>query len=92
MSIGEMISKIEELKELQALIREAEAEAERLENEIKAEMLKAEAEEMNVGRYIVRWTSVTSNRFDTKIFKTAMPDVYEMYVKPSHSKKFSITG
>lgn len=92
MSIGEMISKIEELKELQALIREAEAEAEKLENELKAEMLKAEAEEMNVGRYVVRWTSVTTNRFNSKMLQDAMPDVYKLYVRPSYSKRFSITG
>lgn len=92
MSIVEMISKIEELKELQALIREAQAEAEKLEDELKAELLKEKTEEMNIGRYIVRWTSVTSNRFDSKIFQSAMPDVYKLYVRPSHSKRFSITG
>lgn len=92
MSSVEIISKIEELKELEALIREAEAEAEKLKEEIKAEMTKKQTDEMNVGRYVVRWTSVVSNRFDSKVFQVAMPDVYNMYVKQTKSRRFSITG
>ena len=92
MSIIEMLSKIEELKELEALIREAEAEAEKLKEEIKAEMTKKKTEEMNVGRYIIRWTSVTSNRFDTKVFQVAMPEIYKMYTRETQSRRFSISG
>ena len=63
MCITEIISKIEELKELEALIREAEAEAEKIKDKLKAEMTEQNTEEMTVGRYVVRWKDVTSERF-----------------------------
>ena len=88
----DFISKIEQLKELEALIKEAEAEAEALRGEIKAEMLNRNIEEMQVGRYIVRWTSVLSNRFDSTAFKKVMPDVYKAYVKQVSSRKFTVSG
>lgn len=90
MTTNELKAKIEELKELEAIIREAEAEVEALKDEIKAEM--CDKEEMNVGRYIVRWKSVVSNRLDTTALKKAIPDVYNMYVKQTESRRFSITG
>ena len=92
MSTIEMLSKIEELKELEALIREAEAEVEKLKEEIKAEMTKQSKEEMSVGRYIVRWTSVSTDRFDSTTFKNAHPNIYKLYIKNTISRRFSISG
>lgn len=92
MSIAEIISKIEALKEMEALIREAETEAEKLREEIKAEMTAKKTEEMIVGRYIVRWTSVSTNRFDSKALKAEMAKLYDRYVKQTKSKRFSIVG
>lgn len=88
----EIISKIQQLKELEELIKEAEAEAEKLKDDIKDIMLKQNKEEMEVGRYIVRWTKVSSNRFDSTEFKKVMPDVYKAYVKQVSSRKFTISG
>lgn len=92
MSTVDMISKIEQLKELEALVREAEKEVEALKNEIKAEMTKQNTEEMSAGRYIVRWKSVTSNRFDSTTFKQEMGELYNRYVRQTESMRFSITG
>ena len=92
MSIVEVISKIEALKEMEALFIEAEAEAERIKDEIKRELTEQGKEEMIVGRYIVRWTNVSTNRFDSTRLKNAMPDVYQMYIKQTESRRFSITG
>ena len=88
----EMISKIEQMKELEALIEEAKAEVETLKDEIKAEMLKQDTEELEAGKYIVRWTSVLSNRFDSTAFKKVMPEVYKAYTKPVSSRRFSVSG
>ena len=68
MSTTEITSKIEALKELEALIEEAKAEAETLRDEIKTEMLNRNTEEMEAGQYIVRWTPVLSQRFDSTAF------------------------
>ena len=90
MSTIEITSKIEALKELETLIEEAKAEAEALRDEIKAEMVNRNAEEIEAGQYIVRWTSVLSQRFDSTSFKKVMPDVYKSFTKQVASRRFSI--
>ncbi|MGN0706935.1 MAG: hypothetical protein ACI4JC_02935 [Faecalibacterium sp.] len=90
MSVNEITSKIEELKSLEELIDEAKTEAEALRDEIKQEMLKRDTEELQAGQYIVRWTSVLSQRFDTTAFKKVMQDVYKAYTKQISSRRFTI--
>lgn len=90
MSTIEITSKIEALKDLESLIEEAKAEAEALRDEIKTEMLNRNTEELEAGQYIVRWTSVLTQRFDTTAFKKVMPDVYKAYTKQVSSRRFSI--
>ena len=92
MSTVDIVSKIEQLMELDELIEEAKAEAEALKDEIKEEMMKQGKEEMEAGKYIVRWTSVLSQRFDSTAFKRALPEVYKSYIKQSASRRFSISG
>ena len=90
MSTIEITSKIEALKDLEALIEEAKDEAETLRDEIKAEMLNRNTEEMEAGQYIIRWTSVLSQRFDTTSFKKVYGDLYKEYTKQTASRRFSI--
>ena len=90
MSTIEITGKIEALKDLESLIEEAKAEAETLRDEIKSEMLSRNTEELEAGQYIVRWTSVLSQRFDTTAFKKIMPDVYKAYTKQVTSRRFTI--
>ena len=91
MSTIEITSKIEALKELEALIEEAKSEAETLRDEIKSEMLNRNTEEMEAGQYIIRWTSVLSNRFDTTGFKKVYGDLYKAFTKQTSSRRFSIS-
>ena len=90
MSTVEITAKIEALKDLEALIEEAKAEAETLRDEIKTEMLNRNTEEMEAGQYIIRWTSVLSQRFDTTSFKKVYGDLYKEYTKQTASRRFSI--
>lgn len=90
MSTVEITSKIEALKDLESLIEEAKAEAEALRDEIKTEMLNRDTEELEAGQYIVRWTSVLTQRFDTTAFKKVMPEIYKEYTKQVSSRRFSI--
>ena len=90
MSKNELIAKIEALNEWEAVIEEAKAEAEALRDSIKQEMLEREVEELTAGQYIVRWTSVLSNRFDSTAFKKVMPEVYKSFTKQVSSRRFSI--
>lgn len=86
-----IVSKIEQLEELEALIEEAKAEAEALKNELKEEMIKRNTEELSVGKYIVRWTEIISNRFDSTAFKKMFPQVYKDFTKPSVSRRFTVS-
>lgn len=90
MSTMEMENKIAKLQEWEALAEEAKAEAEALRDEIKAEMNARETEELEAGRFIIRWTLVLSNRFDTTTFKKEHADMYKQYTKQTSSRRFSI--
>ena len=92
MSRNELVAKIEALNEWESVIEEAKAEAEAIRDSIKAEMLERDTEELTAGQYIVRWTSIISNRFDTTSFKKVMPDVYKAYTKAVSSRRFTISA
>lgn len=92
MSRNELVAKIEALNEWETVIEEAKAEAEAIRDSIKAEMMERDTEELTAGQYIVRWTSVISNRFDTTSFKKVMPDVYKAYTKAVSSRRFTISA
>ena len=92
MSTIEIQAQIESLRALEELIEEAKAEAETLRDSIKQEMLNRDTEELSAGQYIVRWTSVLSQRFDTTAFKKVMPDVYKAYTKQVSSRRFTISA
>lgn len=92
MSTIEITSKIDELRELEALIADAQAEAESIRDELKAVMQAQNTEELNTGRYILRWTTILSNRFDSSAFKRVMPEVYKAYTKQTTSRRFTISG
>ena len=91
MSKNELIAKIEALNAWEALMEEAKAEADAIRDSIKAEMLEREVDELTAGAYIIRWTSVISNRFDTTGFKKVYGDLYKAFTKQSTSRRFSIS-
>ena len=90
MSQNEIIKKVEQLREWEAILEEAHTEVEALRDSIKAEMLSQNTEELQVGAYIIRWTSVLSNRFDSTAFKKEYAELYKEYTKQVASKRFSI--
>ena len=88
MSINEIESKVRELRQLQALIEEAQAEAENIKDAIKAHM--GDSEELRAGEYKVTWKAVTSSRLDSKALKAALPDVVERFTKTTTSRRFCV--
>ena len=91
MSSIEIISKIETLKEWEALAAEASAEIEALKDAIKHEMDNRGVEELEAGQYIARFTTVVSNRLDTTALKRENNTLYQRYIKQTTSRRFSIT-
>ena len=92
MSTIELEAKIRKMQEWEALAEEARAEAEAIRDEGKAEMAKRNTEELTAGGFIVRWTSVLSQRFDSTAFKKVMPEVYKAYTKQVSSRRFTISA
>ena len=89
MSINEMERKARELRELQALIDEATAEAEALKDALKAAM--GDAEEVRAGAYKITWKAVTSARIDTAALKKALPDLAQQFTKTTTARRFCIS-
>lgn len=90
MSSIEIISKIEALKEWEQLAAEAAAEIESIKDTIKKEMDARGIEELEVGQYIARFTTVISNRLDTTAFKRDNSELYQRYLKQTTSRRFSV--
>ena len=88
MSISEMEVKARELRQLQALIEEAQAEAEAIKDAIKAAM--GDSESVQAGEYRITWKAVTSSRIDTTALKKALPDVAERFTKETTSRRFCV--
>ena len=63
MTTQEIVSKVKELRELQALIEEAQAEAETIKGAIKANMGGSDV--LLAGEYKITWKAVESRGLDT---------------------------
>ena len=92
MSTIELESRIAKMQEWDAIAEEAKAEAEAIRDTIKEEMQKRDISELVAGKFIVRWTSVTSNRFDSSAFKKIHGDLYKAFCKATESRRFSVSA
>ena len=92
MSTMDILAKVKALKELEALISEAQADAEAIKDELKAVMLERDTEEMDVDVFKIRYKTVKSSRFDTTAFKSNHKELYEQYVKQTESRRFTVSA
>lgn len=90
MSTKDLTAKVRSLKELEALIAEAQAEAESIKDELKAELINRNTEEMMVDIFKIRYKTVKSNRFDTTAFKSTHKELYDQYIKQTESRRFTV--
>lgn len=88
MTIKEMKTKARELRELQALIDEAQAEAEAIKDALKAAM--GDSETIQAGEYKITYKSITSARIDTTALKKALPDIAQVFTKTSTTRRFQV--
>lgn len=88
MSINELEAKCRELRQLQALIEEAQAEAEAIKDTLKAAMGDSEA--VQAGEYKITWKAVKTSRIDTTALKRAMPDVALAFTKETTTRRFCV--
>lgn len=89
MSINELEMKCQELRELQRLIEEAQAEAETIKDAIKAHM--GDSETAYAGEeYKITWKPVTTVRIDTTALKKAMPEVAQAFTRQTTARRFTL--
>ncbi len=88
MTTAEIITKARELRELQALIEEAQQEEEAIKDDLKAAM--GDAEELRAGEYKITWKSVTSSRIDTTALKKALPDLARQFTRETVTRRFCV--
>lgn len=83
-------NKVKKLKELEQQQKELEKQIEKVKADIKADMEKKGVEQQKAGAFLIRWTTVISNRFDSKAFQEEHSNLYKQYLKQSQSRRFSI--
>ena len=90
MNSQELQEKVQELKELQRLAEDLEAEMDAVRDQIKGELVAQGVEELKAGAYKVCWTEVKSTRFDTSAFRKAMPETAAQFTKTVKSRRFCV--
>lgn len=91
MSKKEMVALIETMNNYDELAAKVKAKADAIREAIKEEMVRLGTEELTAGVYIVRFTSVISNRFDSTTFKRLYADLYKDFTKPVSSRRFTVS-
>ncbi len=90
MTNQELAIKARELKELKQMAEEVAEEITSIEDAIKAEMTARNTEEIQTGIFNIRWATIRNSRFDSKAFKSAMPELHAKFLKQTESRRFSV--
>ena len=80
--------RLERREELTGLIERMEKEKKKIEQELKIFIGENGGAENDY--YRVTWKSVSSERFDSRLFKAEQPEVYRRYLRKSESRRFSV--
>ena len=92
MTKNEIIAMIETMNNYDELAAKAKAKADAVREALKEEMIRLDTEELAAGAYIIRYTNVISNRFDSTTFKRLYADLYKDFTKPSMSRRFTVSS
>ena len=82
-------NRVKKLLELTEQIKELEAQAAALEDEIKGQFAE-DQEEIRTEKYLIRWTKYTTPRLDSTKLKKELPDIYKHYTKITSGRRFSV--
>ena len=91
MTKNEIIAMIETMNNYDELAAKAKAKADAVREALKEEMIRLDTEELAAGAYIIRYTNVISNRFDSTTFKRLYAYLYKDFTKQSMSRRFTIS-
>ena len=81
--------RLKKLMELEAQKKELEKQIENIKSSIQTEM--GQNEVLETPKYLVKYTFVVSNRFDSKTFQEDYPNMYDEYTKKIKYRRFSFS-
>ena len=90
MSIKELESKAQTLKELQRMQEELEAEITATQDEIKEVMTQQGADTITAGAFKITWKPITSSRLDAAALKKELPELAARFTKETTSRRFLV--
>ena len=90
MTTGEITNKAKEYRELQAMIKQLQEEADALRGVITAEMDAQGVETLQADIFTIRWTMYASSRVDTAALKKELPDVAARYTRTMEARRFQV--
>lgn len=91
MSIFELTSKVNDLRELRRMADEIANEIESVQDAIKEHMTAAGVDQITGTDYKITWKTISSSRFDTTAFKKENPEIAAAYTKTTSSRRFVLT-
>ena len=80
--------KLKRREEILASMEKLQEEQKKIEQEVKLFMKEHEYAHSN--RYQVSWRNVDTTKLDTKRIKEEQPEIYEIYGKTSHYRRFEV--
>lgn len=78
------------LLNVRAQLKQLEQQEAQLIEQLKAAMVEQDTEELNGDNWHASWKNVSSSRFDSKLFKSEQPGLYQQYCKSSTTTRFVI--
>ena len=90
MSMNELESKVNELRELRRMADELAGEIAATEDTLKAYMTANGTDELHGPSFKITWHEVTSSRLDSKALKAAAPELWQRFSKPTTSRRFIV--
>ena len=90
MSMNELETKVNELRELRRMAEELAGEISAAEDALKAYMTASGTDELTGTSFKITWKEVTSNRLDSKALKAAAPELWQRYSKATTSRRFIV--
>ena len=90
MTTIEITKAAKDYRELQAMIKELEAEAEAIKSSITAHMDAEQTETLTAEIFTIKYTAYTSQRVDTTALKKELPDVAARYTKTTEARRFQV--
>ena len=90
MTIVEITGKAKEYREVQAMVKQLEEEAEALKAEMITELEAQGVSTLQADVFTIKWMPYSSSRVDTTALKKELPEIAERYTKITEARRFQV--